>query len=343
MARACSPTQDVLGAEFLNGEFSEEEEDMDDDEQEDPNTVNPEQEQKKPEERVPTPEAPSLAFHKSKNTRVPSPEPVHIEEEDVNNVKPPPVFILSGMTQPEKDDYGALVEQLGGKMLESLHFDCSCTHLVIGNPARNEKFLASVASGKWVLHKSYFEACRQEGQFVKEEFYEWGGDGTSSLVNNTQTAKLASAAHRWRVKVQGMGQDKDQFLGAFSGWTVLLNCDKAKDENFKRLLEAGGATVLPNKPPYPESLAASHAFLELNKKPLQNSDIQILLENSIMCLKPEFIAAHLTDDPSPCPEDYYPSEITTFLSGSSLDRNKRKALSESSSENDSKSKRTRRR
>jgi topoisomerase (DNA) II binding protein 1 len=39
--------------------------------------------------------------------------------------------------------------------------------VILGNPARNEKFLASVASGKWVLHKSYFEACRQEGKFVQ--------------------------------------------------------------------------------------------------------------------------------------------------------------------------------
>lgn len=39
--------------------------------------------------------------------------------------------------------------------------------LFLGKPTRNEKFLASVASGKWVLHKSYFEACRQERQFVQ--------------------------------------------------------------------------------------------------------------------------------------------------------------------------------
>lgn len=91
-------------------------------------------------------------------------------------------------------------------MLDGQNFDPTCTHLVIGNPptliwsffspvlwdteppsfflilmhllncifvylagvpARNEKFLACVASGKWVLHKSYFEACRQEGKFVQ--------------------------------------------------------------------------------------------------------------------------------------------------------------------------------
>ena len=207
---------------------------------------------------------------KNNDKRLPSPEAVFIEEENKEKDSKPPVFILSGMTQPEKDNYGALVEQLGGKMLESIFFDTSCTHLVIGNPARNEKFLASVASGKWVLHKSYFEACRQEGKFVQEDFYEWGGDGTTGLPNNTQTAKLASAAHRWRVKVQRMLKEKNHCPGAFDGWTVLLNCDKVKDENFKRLLEAGGANVLSHKPPYPENITASHAFLDFNKRPISN-------------------------------------------------------------------------
>lgn len=37
----------------------------------------------------------------------------------------------------------------------------------LDNVTRNEKFLASLAAGKWVLHKSYFEACRQEQRFVE--------------------------------------------------------------------------------------------------------------------------------------------------------------------------------
>lgn len=34
----------------------------------------------------------------------------------------------------ERDDYGVLVESLGGKMLDGQNFDPTCTHLVIGNP-----------------------------------------------------------------------------------------------------------------------------------------------------------------------------------------------------------------
>ena len=38
---------------------------------------------------------------------------------------------------------------------------------VTGQPARNEKYLSCIASGKWVLHKSFFEACRKEGKFAR--------------------------------------------------------------------------------------------------------------------------------------------------------------------------------
>ena len=56
---------------------------------------------------------------------------------------------------------------LGGKYLDRDYFDVACSHLVVKKPARNEKFLASLASGKWILHTSYIEACRDEGVFIK--------------------------------------------------------------------------------------------------------------------------------------------------------------------------------
>lgn len=55
----------------------------------------------------------------------------------------------------------------GGVVLEKQYFDPSCTHIVVGHPLRNEKFLASMAAGKWVLHRSYLEACRGAGCFVQ--------------------------------------------------------------------------------------------------------------------------------------------------------------------------------
>ena len=51
-------------------------------------------------------------------------------------------------------------------MIEKQCFDPNCTHIVVGHPLRNEKYLASVAAGKWVLHRSYLEACRTAGRFM---------------------------------------------------------------------------------------------------------------------------------------------------------------------------------
>ena len=44
---------------------------------------------------------------------------------------------------------------------------CGLSLFVSGNPTRNEKYLAALATGKWVLHKSYLEACRVEKGFVE--------------------------------------------------------------------------------------------------------------------------------------------------------------------------------
>ena len=96
-------------------------------------------------------------------------------------------------------DYAALVQELGGECIDLDYYTNSCTHLVVGEcfydpyafgsmracvcvcvfvcvcvcvcvagrVSRTEKFLGACAGGKWVLHKSYLEACRVERRFVE--------------------------------------------------------------------------------------------------------------------------------------------------------------------------------
>ena len=52
----------------------------------------------------------------------------------------PPVFLLSGMSQEERDDYGALIEQLGGRMSDAPHYEASSTHLVVGKAILNHLY-----------------------------------------------------------------------------------------------------------------------------------------------------------------------------------------------------------
>lgn len=56
---------------------------------------------------------------------------------------------------------------LGGVVLEKQFFDQSCSHIIVGTPLRNEKYLAAMAAGKWILHRSYLEACRSVGHFIQ--------------------------------------------------------------------------------------------------------------------------------------------------------------------------------
>ncbi|BFY98833.1 hypothetical protein BsWGS_01873 [Bradybaena similaris] len=269
-------------------------------------------------DRSPTPEAPSLAFPIAKpSSTVLSPQPIELISEESSESRMSAtdnktrVFLVSGLQIQERVDYSALVEQLGGKTIEKQHFDPLCTHLIVNVPARNEKYLSCLASGKWVLHQSYFEACRKEGKFVKEEPHEWGSSFTQPLMQNmsSQACKLASAACKWRRKIAAMKKMHPSCAGAYDGWKVLLCLDKTKEENFQRLLEAGGAQVSVIRPPFPDNVQGTHAFVDLTKVKVSQGDLQKLLEADIHCLKPEYIPAFLTEEPPPDPSEFYPADF----------------------------------
>ncbi|KAH9488852.1 hypothetical protein Btru_058685, partial [Bulinus truncatus] len=289
--------------------------------------------------RSPTPEPPPLAFPFMKPaSEVQAPQAVELisEEsaENLNVINPVPIFIMSGLQIEERLHYSALVEQLGGKSLESAHFHSSCTHLIAAQPARNEKCLSSVASGKWVLHKSYLEACRKEGKFVEESPHEWGSEYTLSLMQNmeTQNAKLAAAAHKWRKKIADIKKINPSCKGAFDGWKVLLCLDTKKEDNFKRMLEAGGAIVTALRSPFPENIIGTHAFVDLSKVKIPEEDLEKLLLADIHCLKAEYIPAFLMENPSP--SDFCPEQIIALkacLSEPSISRKRRRPYNDSGS------------
>ncbi|XP_070546626.1 DNA topoisomerase 2-binding protein 1-like [Ptychodera flava] len=220
------------------------------------------------------------------------------------------------MTQQEKIDYSGLIEELGGTVSETQYYDSTCTHVVVGTPTRNEKYLAALASGKWVLHKSYLEACRQAEEFVQEDEHEWGS-GTDLTKLSAQTVKLALAATRWRQQLQEARQNTDYNVqvGAFEGWKVLLCVDVNREAGFKRLLEAGAAQVLCSRPPFSNVENATHAFLEINKirkSPDLNVDITGMAESNVLCLKPEYIAEYLMSESEPDADRYIIAEAKAF-------------------------------
>jgi len=40
------------------------------------------------------------------------------------------------------------------------------THVLMHQPSRSEKYLCSLASGKWILHPSYIDDCLEENCFL---------------------------------------------------------------------------------------------------------------------------------------------------------------------------------
>uniref|UniRef100_A0A673ZN18 DNA topoisomerase II binding protein 1 n=1 Tax=Salmo trutta TaxID=8032 RepID=A0A673ZN18_SALTR len=258
---------------------------------------------------------------------------VDTEEESVAEKKPPR-FQLSSLIPQERIDYTALIDELGGVVLDKQCFDPSCSHIIVGTPLRNEKYLAAMAAGKWILHRSYLEACRSVGHFIQEDEYEWGSSSILDVLPSisSQQKRLALAAMRWRRNLQ----DRNDQEGSFSGWTVMLNIDQTRVSGFRRLLQSGGAKVLPSPSP---SLykGTTHLFAEFSR--LKPGDIRVdvseAMSQGVKCLKPEFIADYLIQEPIPPIEMYYLPEAAQCLpAGTDAIRatpsHKRKATGDSS-------------
>ncbi|XP_030062412.1 DNA topoisomerase 2-binding protein 1 isoform X2 [Microcaecilia unicolor] len=270
----------------------------------------------KDEQLIPTPQAPSIAFPLANPPVAPPPKEKVIEAEEDKEPEKQYRFQLSSLNPQERIDYCHLIEELGGVVLEKQCFDPSCTHIIVGHPLRNEKYLASMAAGKWVLHRSYLESCRAVGHFVQEEDYEWGSNSILNVLTgiNAQQKKLAVAAMRWRKKLQKRKQEADSVEGAFSGWKVVLNVDQTKEAGFKRLLQSGGAQVLLG---HHASLfkEATHLFADFSKLNQLMPELmwQRQLNKGVNCLKPEYIAEYLMQEPPPPMDSFCLLEAVPYL------------------------------
>ncbi|EHB11472.1 DNA topoisomerase 2-binding protein 1 [Heterocephalus glaber] len=268
---------------------------------------------------IPTPQAPSIAFPLANPPVAPHPgEKIVTIEETHEELKKQYIFQLSSLNPQERIDYCHLIEKLGGLVMEKQCFDPSCTHIIVGHPLRNEKYLASVAAGKWVLHRSYLEACRTAGHFVQEDDYEWGSSYILDVLTgiNVQQRRLALAAMRWRKKLQ-QRQESGIVEGAFSGWKVILHVDQSREAGFKRLLQSGGAKVLPGHS-LPLFKEATHLFSDFNKLKPDDSRVNIAeaAAQNVYCLRTEYIADYLMQESPPPVENYCLPEAVSFLQSS---------------------------
>ncbi|XP_077418732.1 SMC5-SMC6 complex localization factor protein 1 isoform X2 [Vanacampus margaritifer] len=149
-----------------------------------------------------------------------------------------PVFQISGIkNREEKIALLRGIHQLGGKYIGSSVYHSVCTHLISPQVLASEKSLASCAAGKWVVTPDYVLDSVRNGSWLPEEPYE--------VAIPTDTTSAVSPVRHWREKVTS-----GAITGAFHGWRVLLMVhDSSRSVMFKRVLQAGSATIYSHPPP----------------------------------------------------------------------------------------------
>jgi hypothetical protein len=93
-------------------------------------------------------------------------EVIDKDERKKKKLKKDYYFLLSKSVSNDK--YSKIIEKLGGKLMTT-EFDENSTHVILKSCQRTEKYLLTVASGKWLLKPEYLDECDKQKKFVNEE------------------------------------------------------------------------------------------------------------------------------------------------------------------------------
>ena len=162
--------------------------------------------------------------------------------------------------------YVAFFESKGVQISTDNLFDAETTHLVAGKICQSEKMLGSIASGKWILHPSYIEACFTAKEILSNfTDFEWGNPENGFLheVTANEQNKLAQTAFSLRQFI-----NENPSKGLFTGIRAIIHTNKTREGAFARLILAGKGVVIENaKPLYIDAKEATHCFAEPQKWP----------------------------------------------------------------------------
>lgn len=159
----------------------------------------------------------------------------------------------------------------------------------------------------------YLRDSEANGNFLDEEKYEWGNPKSKGIIPDTTGEvenAIAAAAHRWRIKLL-----KEPY-GPFHDMVALLLASEEKYDQFKRLIEAGGGTVVQARPPYDVNSSGkkiTHCFVNI-KQVQQPIDWARLASKGILCFLPQYLSDLLTAEPPFNPRDRVIPEFKKYLS-----------------------------
>lgn len=117
------------------------------------------------------------------------------------------------------------------------------THLITLKPNRSEKFLISIAAGRFILHYDYIDKCEEEGEFVAEDEYEFGNPKfLPHFPAEIKTEENFKAPFKWRKWIKA--EHKTRFeKGAFTEMTFIIGAGKNALQ-FKNIIESGGGKIV---------------------------------------------------------------------------------------------------
>ncbi|VVC42874.1 Hypothetical protein CINCED_3A012245, partial [Cinara cedri] len=193
-------------------------------------------------------------------------------------------FILTSVNSHERQRYEDAIEKLGAQVLRSSMFSKDVTHILTHLPNKSEKYLCSLAAGKWILHPSYIDACLEENCFLPEDKYEWGNPKSNLCL----PTPLHGAGYRWRSKISS------GHYTAFSGMKAVLMTSEIRYQALKRLIEAGGGVILDTK----EILNSTHCIVDQGHVQIP-CPLNELASKGILLLPAPYLADFLIKDPPP--------------------------------------------
>lgn len=187
------------------------------------------------------------------------------------------IFLLSGIEPTEREQLAMHLKNLGAEVSGSSNYDASATHLICLKPGRNEKTLACMAAGKWILHVSYIEKSVEAGQFLDEEIFEFGNPKSRSHIPYEENYKNV---HLWRKEIGRRG------YRAFNDMRAIVIAEKK--EPIVNVIEAGGGVIVNVSPPFDDSIHATHCLLEI-KMVKDFSKYEVLAQQGIKCVNTIYI------------------------------------------------------
>jgi len=217
-----------------------------------------------------------------------------------------PRFIVSSVGNTLKAEFAKIIEKLGGSYLNKDCFDETCTHLIVNRPSRNEKYLASLASGKFVLSSSYITACKKANRLVNEDEYEFGNPLFCEQIQprDEMEKRIFEAPYRWRNRLFQLNKGKrdDEKVLAFSGWKVDVLASPRIAVSLIRIVESGGGKICSVMN---DDDITHYAVTQDKLEMVDDQKVKSLVVKGAHVCFTDYIAEFLLVDPTPPPQNRY--------------------------------------